>query len=83
MNAIAKTIAQPFMLPSTYLKASLFVVISVLTPFMMHYFSLGSAVLLPLLFITFFAAFRFGCSVVLLTAIVSPLVSNVISGLPP
>ena len=83
MKAIAKTIAQPFTLPSTYLKATLFVIISVIIPFMMHYFSLGSIVLLPLLFITFFAAFRFGWAVGLLTAIASPLVSNVISGMPP
>ena len=83
MNVIAKTIAQPFTLPSTYLKASLFVALSVLTPLVMHYFSLGSTVLLPLLFITFFAAFRFGWAVGLLSAIVSPLLSNALTGMPP
>ena len=83
MNAIAKTIAQPFTLPSTYLKATLFVVLSVLTPMLMHQFSLGGTTFLPLLFITFLAAFRFGWAVGILSAVASPLVSNALTGMPP
>ena len=83
MKAIAKTLTQPFVLPSTYLKAALFVALSVLTPMLLHQFSLAGTVLMPILFITFLAALRFGWAVGLLSAVASPLVSYALTGMPP
>ncbi|MGL5787901.1 MAG: hypothetical protein ACRCX4_13960 [Bacteroidales bacterium] len=83
MNATTKMITQPFMLPVTYLRASVFVILSVLTPVVMHQFSISGVVFLPILFFTFFAAIRYGWAVGLLSAIASPLVSNMLTGMPP
>ncbi|MGL5318310.1 MAG: hypothetical protein ACRC9Q_06415 [Bacteroidales bacterium] len=83
MIANTKTLSLPFTLPQTYLRAALFVLLSVLVPQIMHQFSLAGSVFLPILFITFFAAFRFGWAVGLICGIVSPLVSNVLTGMPP
>lgn len=83
MNATTKMIAQPFTLPVTYLRASIFVILSVLTPVVMHQFSVSGIAFLPILFFTFFAAIRYGWAVGLLSAIASPLVSNMLTGMPP
>lgn len=83
MSTFAKTLTQPFTIPQTYLKASAFVVLSVLVPQLMHQFSLAGPVFLPILFFTFFAALRFGWAVGLLTAVASPLVSHTLTGMPP
>lgn len=83
MSTYVKTLAQPFTLPQTYLKASAFVLLSVLVPQLMHQFSLAGTIFLPILFFTFFAAIRFGWAVGLLSAVASPLVSHVLTGMPP
>lgn len=83
MSTYAKAFTQPFTLPQTYLKASAFVLLSVLVPQLMHQFSLAGTIFLPILFFTFFAAIRFGWAVGLLSAVASPLVSHALTGMPP
>lgn len=83
MSTTSRMITQPFTLPVTYLRASAFVILSVLTPVVMHQFSVSGIAFLPILFFTFFAAIRYGWAVGLLSAIASPLVSNMLTGMPP
>lgn len=83
MNSYSQSISRSFSLPSTYLIAIAFVIISVVVPQVMHQFSMAGTVFLPLLFFAFFATVRYGAAVGLLTAIASPVVSKLLTGMPP
>lgn len=83
MSTYVKTLTQDFTLPKTYLSASVFVLLNLIVPQLMHQFSMAGTIFLPILFFTFLAAVRYGTSVGLLTAVASPLVSHLLTGMPP
>lgn len=83
MSTYVNTLTHDFTLPKTYLSASVFVLLNLIVPQLMHQLSMGGAVFLPILFFTFLAAVRYGSGVALLTAVASPLVSQMLTGMPP
>lgn len=66
----------------TYLAALAFVVGNIIFPQFCHLFGLGH-MLLPIYFFTLIGAYKYGMSVGLLTALVSPLVNHYFFGMPP
>lgn len=67
----------------TYLMAALFVVGNILFPQLCHLIPQGGLIFLPIYFFTLFGAYKYGYTVGLLTAIASPLVNNLMFGMPP
>lgn len=65
----------------TYKMAILFAVANVVFPQICHYFGSG-AVWLPIYFFTLVGAYKYGWKVGLITAVVSPLVSHALFGMP-
>lgn len=65
----------------TYKMAILFAVANVVFPQFCHYFGSG-AVWLPIYFFTLVGAYKYGWKVGLITAVVSPLVSHALFGMP-
>lgn len=67
---------------STYLWVLALVAGNVLFPQLCHMMPLGGKALLPIMLFTMVAAVRFGLSCALLTAVVSPLISSLLFGMP-
>ncbi len=67
----------------TYLMAALFVVGNIILPQVCHLVPNGGLTLLPIYFFTLIAAYKYGITVGLLTALCSPLVNNLLFGMPP
>ena len=67
----------------TYLVASLFVVGNILLPQLCHLVPKGGLILLPIYFFTLVGAYKYGFTVGLATAVLSPLVNNILFGMPP
>lgn len=67
---------------STYLAALAFIAGNIVLPQFCHLFGLGH-MLLPIYFFTLIGAYKYGMSVGLLTALVSPLVNHFFFGMPP
>lgn len=67
----------------TYLFAALFIVGNILFPQLCHLIPQGGLIFLPIYFFTLFGAYKYGYTVGLLTAIASPLVNNLMFGMPP
>lgn len=67
----------------TYLSASLFIVGNILLPMLCHMIPQGGLTFLPIYFFTLVGAYKYGLSVGLLTAILSPLVNSLLTGMPP
>lgn len=67
----------------TYLMAALFVIGNILFPQLCHLIPQGGFIFLPIYFFTLFGAYKYGYMVGLLTAIASPLVNNLMFGMPP
>lgn len=67
----------------TYLFAALFVLGNLLLPQLAHLMPQGGLIFLPIYFFTLVAAYKYGIHVGLLTAILSPLVNNLLFGMPP
>lgn len=66
----------------TYLWAAVFVAANIALPALCHTMGLGGAVLLPILFFTIVATLRYGVVCGVVTAICSPLLSQLITGMP-
>lgn len=66
----------------TYLWAAVFVAANIALPALCHTMGLGGAVLLPILFFTIVATLRYGMVCGVVTAICSPLLSQLITGMP-
>ena len=66
----------------TYLFASIFIVGNIALPQLCHYIG-GGLIWLPIYFFTLIATYKYGISVGLLTAILSPLVNSMFFGMPP
>jgi len=66
----------------TYLFVLLFVAGNIALPQLCHLVPNGGHMLLPIYFFTLIAAYKYGITVGLLTAILSPLVNNLLFGMP-
>lgn len=67
----------------TYSFAVVFVMGNLLLPQLTHLIPKGGLVFLPIYFFTLIAGYKFGLWVGLLTAVLSPLVNNLLFGMPP
>ena len=67
----------------TYTLTILFIACNVLFPYLCHLMPNGGQIWLPVYFFTLIAAYKYGLNVGLLTAITSPLVNNILFGMPP
>lgn len=66
----------------TYAAAALFVVGNILLPQLCHLMPQGGLVWLPIYFFTLVAAYKYGLTAGLLTAVASPLVNSLFFGMP-
>jgi hypothetical protein len=66
----------------TYLFAFLFIAGNIVLPQLCHMIPQGGLILLPIYFFTLIAAYKYGFTVGLLTAVLSPLVNNLLFGMP-
>lgn len=67
----------------TYLFAVIFVIGNIALPQLAHTVPQGGFIFLPIYFFTLIAAYKYGIHVGLLTAIMSPIVNNLLFGMPP
>jgi len=67
----------------TYLFAALFVVGNIVLPQLCHLVPDGGPMLLPIYFFTLIAAYKYGLTVGMLTALFSPLANHLLFGMPP
>lgn len=67
----------------TYLATLLFVAGNIILPQLCHLIPQGGLILLPIYFFTLIGAYKYGFTVGLLTAVFSPLVNNLLFGMPP
>ncbi|MES2847888.1 MAG: ECF transporter S component [Bacteroidota bacterium] len=68
---------------STYSFAVIFVLGNLLLPQLTHLIPGGGLIFLPIYFFTLIAGYKFGLTVGLLTAVLSPVVNNLLFGMPP
>ncbi|MDD4515490.1 ECF transporter S component [Massilibacteroides sp.] len=67
----------------TYAFAGLFVAGNIVFPQLCHLVPNGGLILLPIYFFTLIAAYKYGLTVGLLTAVLSPLANHLLFGMPP
>jgi len=67
----------------TYVFAAAFIVGNLLLPQVTHLVPKGGLIFLPIYFFTLIGAYKFGLPVGLLTALLSPVVNNLLFGMPP
>lgn len=67
----------------TYIMVALFVVGNIVLPQLCHLIPQGGLIFLPIYFFTLFGAYKYGYTVGLFTAVVSPLANNMLFGMPP
>ena len=67
----------------TYIFAALFIIGNIALPQLCHLVPQGGLTLLPIYFFTLIGAYKYGLQVGLLTAVLSPLVNNLLFGMPP
>ena len=77
-----QTLALPLRSYKPYLWATAFVAGNILFPQLFHAVGLGGKAFLPILFFTLIAASRFGVACGILTAVASPLINNLLFGMP-
>lgn len=83
MSSTVKLYSLDFSNVKTYLFASAFVVGNIVFPQLAHLMPQGGLIFLPIYFFTLIAAYKYGIRVGLLTALLSPLVNNLLFGMPP
>jgi len=67
----------------TYLFVFLFVAGNIILPQLCHLIPSGGLIFLPVYFFTLIASYKFGFKAGLITAICSPLLNSVLTGMPP
>lgn len=67
----------------TYLIAAAFIVGNIALPQLCHLMPQGGLIFLPIFFFTLVAAYKYGFTVGLTTAVLSPLVNSALFGMPP
>lgn len=68
--------------PRTYLYSILFVVGNIVVPQLCHLIPQGGLMLLPIYFFTLIAAYQYGMTAGMLTAILSPVANHIFFGMP-
>ena len=81
-TASIKTYAYGLADIKTYLFATLFIIGNLILPQACHLLPQGGLVWLPIYFFTLIAAYKYGLSVGLLTAVLSPLANHFLFGMP-
>ena len=81
METSAKLYSLPFGNVKTYLFVLLFVAGNIALPQLCHLVPAGGPTLLPIYFFTLIAAYKYGFKVGLLTALLSPVINHLKSGL--
>ena len=66
----------------TYLVAALFIVGNIALPQLCHLMPQGGLIFLPIYFFTLVAAYKYGFTIGLTTAVLSPLVNSALFGMP-
>ncbi|MDR3673662.1 MAG: hypothetical protein P4L36_22655 [Holophaga sp.] len=66
-----------------YLATAAMVAGNVLLPYALHQIPEGGRMFLPIFFFTLIAGWRFGAKAAVLTAVLSPLASHFLTGMPP
>jgi hypothetical protein len=82
MEATAKLYSLSYNNVKTYLFASLFIAGNIILPQICHLIPNGGLILLPIYFFTLIAAYKYGFTVGLLTAVFSPLINHVLFDMP-
>ena len=67
----------------TYYIAGIFAIGNILLPQFCHLFNLGGPIFLPIYFFTLIAAYKYGMTAGIITAIASPLANSFLFGMPP
>jgi hypothetical protein len=83
MNTTVKLYSLSYKETKTYLFTLIFVAGNIILPQICHLLPDGGLKWLPIYFFTLIAAYKYGIGVGLLTAIASPLVNNLLFGMPP
>lgn len=83
MEATVKLYSLSYNQVKTYAFAVLFVVGNIVFPQLCHLVPNGGLMLLPIYFFTLIAAYKYGLTVGLLTAVLSPLANHLLFGMPP
>lgn len=71
-----------FIEAKTYLFAALFIAGNIILPQLCHTIPQGGLIILPIYFFTLIGAYKYGWRVGLLTAVLSPLVNNLLFAMP-
>lgn len=82
MHTSIKLYAMPFRSYRTYLVAVIFIAGNIVMPQLFHLLPQGGAAWLPIYFFTLVGAYLYGWRVGLLTAIASPIINNLLFGMP-
>jgi hypothetical protein len=83
MDTTVKLYSLSYKESKTYLFALIFVAGNIVLPQLCHLIPGGGLQWLPIYFFTLIAAYKYGISVGLLTALASPLVNSLLFGMPP
>lgn len=83
METTAKLYSLSYNQLKTYLFSILFVVGNLVLPQLYHLVPGGGLIWLPIYFFTLIAAYKYGVTVGLLTAVLSPLANYLLFGMPP
>lgn len=83
MSSTVKLYSLDFSNVKTYLFTTIFVIGNLLFPQLTHLIPQGGLIFLPIYFFTLIAAYKYGIRVGLLTAVLSPIVNNLLFGMPP
>lgn len=83
MEATVKLYSLSYNQVKTYAFAVLFVIGNIVFPQLCHLVPNGGLTLLPIYFFTLIAAYKYGLTVGLLTAVLSPLANHLLFGMPP
>lgn len=83
MATVSKLYSYDFKSAKTYLFAAAFIAGNLILPQLAHLVPQGGLMLLPIYFFTLIAAYKYGLRVGLLTALLSPVVNNLLFGMPP
>ena len=77
-----KLYALNFSQAKTYVVAVLFILGNIALPQLCHLVPQGGMILLPIYFFTLIGAYKYGWKVGLLTAVLSPIINNLLFGMP-
>lgn len=83
METTAKLQTLSFDNARTYAFAAIFAAGNIALPQLVHLIPGGGLMFLPIYFFTLIAAYKYGITVGLLTAVVSPLANHLLFGMPP